>query len=256
MIKITPLFSGSKGNCTLVQTQKTNILLDLGYGYKQTVAALSKFGLAPNDIRAVVISHEHGDHIAALPHWTRNLPAKIYAPSKIADLICQRSYCSDVEEITGRFEIDEITADIYECSHDAQACLGYRFTSNGVSVASVTDTGCVNDALLDFLRPCQTIQLESNHDVDMLTKGAYSYPLKRRILSDYGHLSNAQTAEVLQKLDFSNIKRIVLAHLSLENNTKEIAFDTAVKALKNCGVTEGKDVSVYVADQFNNEVCF
>ena len=90
----------------------------------------------------------------------------------------------------------------------------------------------------------------------MLTKGAYSYPLKRRILSDYGHLSNAQTAEVLQKLDFSNTKRIVLAHLSLENNTKEIAFDTAVKALKNCGVTEGKDVSVYVADQFNNEVCF
>lgn len=249
MLKITTLFSGSKGNCSLLQSDKVNILLDLGYGYASTVARLKTMNLTPSDISAIVITHEHTDHIAALPMWTKKCSTTVYAPKGIADFVRQRAYVSEVVEVDGSFIIGDVTVDTYECSHDAVSCLGYRFTSQGESIASVTDTGCVSQALIDFLSPCKTVQLESNHDVDMLKHGPYHYLLKTRILSDYGHLSNAQTDEVIELLAGTRVKNIILAHLSENNNTQELAFAGAVNALQKRGLVEGKDVKVYVATQ-------
>ena len=254
MLKISPLFSGSRGNCALVQSDKRNILLDAGYHYKQIVARLAEFGLAPADVNAIVITHEHSDHISALPYLTRGLNVQVYAPTAICDYVSQRTYCTDITPVSGSFNIGDVTVDVYNCSHDARACVGYRFTVNGESVASVTDTGCVNTLLTDFLSPCKGIMLESNHDVDMLKNGVYPYPLKQRILSNFGHLSNDQTAEVIARLKGSNVKHIMLAHLSEENNTKEIAFNSAVHALNAVGLVEGKDIKIYVADQYANRI--
>lgn len=254
MIKVSPLFSGSRGNCTLIQTEQTNILLDAGFPYKSIVAALESRGLSQQDVDAIVITHEHADHIAALPYWTKNYATAVYAPKEIADCIRQRVYLSEVIEIDGSFTVGDVSVDVYECSHDARCCFGYRFCHDGSYFGSVTDTGCATDELIDFLSPCKTVMLESNHDVNMLQKGAYPYPLKQRILSNFGHLSNEQAADVIKRLVGAKAKNIILAHLSENNNTKEIAFNTAVKAVSQLGVTEGKDVNIYVALQYANEI--
>lgn len=228
--------------------------MDAGYRYKQIASRLQDFGLTPADVNAIIITHEHSDHISALPYLTRGLNAVVYAPEVICDYICRSSYCANVLPVSGRFCIGELTVDIYRCSHDARECLGYKFTCGKESVASVTDTGCVNDELIEFLLPCKGVALESNHDVDMLNNGSYPYPLKRRILSKFGHLSNAQAAQVILGLKGSNVKEIILSHLSEQNNTKEIAFNTAVEALNEAGLVEGKDVRIYVADQYVNRI--
>lgn len=250
MLKLTPLFSGSRGNCTLIQSQNTNILLDVGYSYKKLLLALQSKNLTPKDIHAIVITHEHDDHICALPMWTKyKMDTQIYVPKPIVNCIATRSYSPFVEGVSGSFVVGDVTVDVYECSHDSQACCGYRFTADNESIASVTDTGCYNDELVAFLAPCKAVQLESNHDVTMLMQGRYPYPLKRRISSPFGHLSNDQCAELLQKLIGTNVKKVVLAHLSENNNTAELAFDTINKMYQKNNVIEGKDVQLYVASQ-------
>lgn len=237
----------------MIQSQNVNILLDLGFGYRATVKALEHRGLAPTDVDAIVITHEHSDHVNALPMWTKYTPTPIYAPRVLADYLQQRVF-SEVRATTCDFTIGDVVVEMYECCHDARCCYGYRFCCGNSYFSSVTDTGRVTEQLIDFLTPCSAIMLESNHDVDMLMKGEYSYPLKRRIISDYGHLSNAQATEVLSGLVGSSIKHVILAHLSEKNNTRELAFNNAVNMYNAKGLTEGKDVNIYVADQYNNEI--
>ena len=254
MLKISPLFSGSKGNCTLIQSDNTNILLDAGFNYRATLRALESRGLTPKDIDGIVISHEHGDHIKALPNWTKCTPTPIYAPKLIADYMQQRVYFSEVYEIVGDFKVGDININTFECCHDARCCFGYRFCCGEQYFACVTDTGCVTEELLEFLTPCSALMLESNHDEDMLVKGEYSYVLKKRILSDFGHLSNTQATEILSKLLGKKLKNVILAHLSEKNNTHELAFCSTVNMYTMQGLIEGKDINVYVADQYKNEI--
>lgn len=254
MLKISPLFSGSRGNCSLIQSNNANILLDVGFGYRAILQALHKHGLTPDDIDAIVISHEHSDHVGALRIWSKYVQTPVYAPQPIAHYLGYEANLSDVREIVGSFAVKDVSVDVYECSHDSICCFGYRFGCDGKLFACVTDTGCIDEHLVEFLAPCQAIMLESNHDVDMLLKGNYSYPLKKRILSDHGHLSNAQAAEMLCKLVGKSPKQVILAHLSEKNNTRELAFNSAVNMYASLGLTEGKDVNVYVADQYANDV--
>lgn len=254
MLKISPLFSGSKGNCTLIQTDKTNILLDLGFGYRAILQALTERNLTPDDIDAIIITHDHGDHTCALPMWTKHTSTPVYVPAKLAVSLEKKTCFSQVIPVDSNFFVKDVVVEIYPCSHDTLCCFGYRICSNQQYFACVTDTGCITDRLVEFLSPCSAIMLESNHDVDMLLKGNYSYPLKRRILSDYGHLSNAQATEILSRLIGKTPKYVILAHLSEINNTHELAFNSVVSMYAAQGLTEGKDVNVYVADQYKNEI--
>ena len=223
-------------------------------GCKAITQALQAHALAPRDVDAIVITHEHIDHVAALPIWCKSTPTTVYAPQAICSYLRQKVVLSEVVEITSSFTVGDVCVDYYECSHDARACFGYKFSVGNASFASVTDTGIVTDKLVEFLSPCQAVMVESNHDVDMLVSGPYSYVLKQRILSNYGHLSNAQCGEILCKIAPKGVKNIILAHLSETNNTKELAFNAAVNAFASCGITEGKQVNVFVADQHHNEV--
>lgn len=254
MVKIFPLYSGSGGNCTLVQSDNANLLVDVGLGCRATLSALKMYNLSLNDITAIVVTHEHSDHIGGISSFVSHSPVPVYAPKVIADLVAKRATCCDVSGIADATEIADLRIDRYECSHDATACYGYRFSDGTNSVATVTDTGCVTTGLVDFLAPCDRIQLESNHDVDMLKSGPYPYPLKRRILSDFGHLSNAQATQVLSDLVGSNVKNVILAHLSEHNNTAELAFNNVVNMYADKGLVEGRDISVYVAKQHDNTV--
>ncbi len=255
MISVTPLFSGSKGNCTLIRSNNTNILLDIGFGYKAILSALEKNGLKPKDISAIIITHEHADHIGALAMWTKYCrDTLVYVPCQIADYVTMRSYCANVCSTAERFVVGDIQVEPYVCSHDSIVCLGYRFCCGGQFVASITDTGFVSAHTVDFLAPCRTIILESNHDVEMVKRGPYPYPLKQRILSERGHLSNQQATQLLSQLIGSNVKNVLLAHLSEQNNTKELAFSSAVNMYAQRNLVEGRDINIYVVDQYHNEV--
>lgn len=254
MVKIFPLYSGSGGNCTLVQSDNANLLVDVGLGCRATLSALKMYNLSLSDITAIVVTHEHSDHIGGISSFVSHSPVPVYAPVAIADLVAKRATYCDVSGIADATEIADLRIERYECSHDAAACYGYRFSDGTNSVATVTDTGCVTTGLVDFLAPCDRIQLESNHDVDMLKSGPYPYPLKRRILSDFGHLSNDQATQVLSDLVGSNVKSVILAHLSEHNNTAELAFNNVVNMYADKGLVEGRDISVYVARQHDNTV--
>lgn len=254
MVKIFPLYSGSGGNCTLVQSDNANLLVDVGLGCRATLSALKMYNLSLSDITAIVVTHEHSDHIGGISSFVSHSPVPVYTPKAIADLVAKRATCCDVSGIADVTEIADLRIERYECSHDAAACYGYRFSDGTNSVATVTDTGCVTTGLVDFLAPCDRIQLESNHDVDMLKSGPYPYPLKRRILSDFGHLSNDQATQVLSDLVGSNVKSVILAHLSEHNNTAELAFNNVVNMYADKGLVEGRDISVYVAKQHDNTV--
>lgn len=254
MIKFTPLFSGSGGNCTLIQTPCANILIDAGYGYRATVARLAQANLTVRDISAIIITHEHSDHVSALPQFAKYSPAMVYVPQPSFNYVAEHCLVSNIQPIVGAFQLADMRVDVYRCSHDARACFGYRLTTDDDCVASVTDTGVVTGELVEFLSPCRAVILESNHDVDMLRNGSYPYYLKRRILSDMGHLSNHQCGEVLQKIALKGIKNVILAHVSQQNNTPELVLSAATQAIEAQGLVVGQDISLYVADQYKNEV--
>jgi len=252
MIKIAPLFSGSRGNCTLIRTPSQNILLDMGYGFRATVAKLNSLGIDPQSISAVLLTHEHSDHIHALPMWEKRFHTPIFAPELIANYLSQLCQ-SDIAPVCKEFDLNDLHIDVYVCSHDARQCFGYRFCDGKMSAASVTDTGEPTLQLVRFLSPCEKILLESNHDAQMLKRGDYPYPLKERILSKFGHLSNEQAASVLSKLT-NTLRAVVLGHLSRQNNTEKLAYESAAAVFEKAQMQIGKDIFVYVADQDVNEI--
>lgn len=255
MVTIAPIFSGSSGNCTLVTVDKQHFLVDVGLGYKTTVSALKAYNVSPTDIDAIFITHEHSDHVGGLAQWQKHHATPVYAPSTICQTVCEKGCCCCVQPCGSGVDLGTAHVQVYQCSHDSAACVGYRFDDGNQFVATVTDTGFGGKELVEFLRPCVTVQLESNHDVDMLQNGPYPYLLKQRILSDCGHLSNVQAANVLEQLVDSNVKNVILAHLSEHNNTAELAFNTVVEMYARHNLVEGRDVNVYVAKQRGNLLC-
>ncbi len=241
----------------MVQVNNTFLLLDIGYNYNSVVTALNNLGVSPEQIEGIVVTHEHTDHVSSLTMWSRYFDTPVYLPTAILHEVINKTYCTRVVELDGKpFVVGSANVDMFCCSHDARACYGYRFGDGTNFVACVTDTGVASDELADFLLPCSTVMLESNHDEAMLKNGSYPYPLKQRILSQFGHLSNQQTAVILQKILGKNVKNIVLAHLSEHNNTPELAFASALCVCNSLGIVEGRDVNIYVANQHKNGVTF
>lgn len=227
-------------------------MLDLGYGFRAIAAKLAELGVSPAEVSAVVITHEHSDHISALANWTKHFGTPIFAPPLCCNHIAQTCFCSEITPVGGAFELGDVWVEVYKCSHDARQCFGYRFSDDEVSAASVTDTGVADELLTQFLSPCRKVILESNHDVQMLKESCYPYPLKQRILSSLGHLSNAQAGEVLASLAGTHVQKVVLAHLSQQNNTAALALSSAKLALKN--IRAEREIEIFVADQYKNEV--
>lgn len=254
-MKFVTLFSGSKGNMSLVFTPQTKILIDCGVSYCTAKKSLFQLGVDIDDVDAVLITHEHFDHIAGLPKFLEhNKKAKVYVHERGTVALEQRIapdparlnlFCSP-------FDVGDFRVDFYVCSHDSAFCCGFKLTeSSGRGIAAITDTGVVNGEFLGFVNDCDAVVLESNYDETMLRAGRYPAPLKRRIMSESGHLSNAQASELLVKLAASRVRTVVLAHLSEENNSAEIAFARAVQTLSSRGFREGIDLRVLVAKQFS-----
>ncbi len=268
-LKLVSLSSGSKGNATLIMSNNTAILLDAGICYTRINEALREFGISAKDLDGVVITHEHGDHICGLPRLSEC--CKVYAHPLTARVICQKYDVKNVVDTDAYecgFSIGDVEVLPFRIPHDAVHPLAYTFAGDGAKVSVATDMGVATIGMLDNVIDSQIVLLEANYDLQMLKNGKYPYRLKERILSSNGHLSNENASKVAQLLcehspqrdavltrpfgadndgihgsnsrlaqilaRGSEVRHLVLGHISENNNTEQLAYSSVADSLKEC----------------------
>ena len=233
-MRLVTFASGSSGNCALLSLDGVHLLLDAGISFRRIRAELARSGLAPEDLTAVLITHEHTDHIAGLATLTKCCAAPVCAPRIVARQLERtvagaaarlRVFAPGVPETLAGLRVA-----CFPTSHDTAQSVGWRVEGSAV-FALATDTGCVTPEMRSALSGADCVLLEANHDLDMLRTGPYPVYLKRRILSPRGHLSNADCAALAAELAQSGTRQIVLGHLSRENNTPALAYRAVQAAL-------------------------
>ncbi len=252
MLRFYSISSGSRGNAVLVSSKKTNILIDCGLSGKKLAQALSLVDMSVKDLDAVLVTHEHSDHIAGVGVAARMADASVYANGPTWEAMEGAVGALPEKNMlvfdTGReFEIGDIAVKSFHTPHDAAYSVGYTLAAEGKKVAVATDMGHITDAARAALTGCNAVMLESNHDLRMLQNGRYPAALKRRILSEVGHLSNPDCAAFAVELAKSGTTALALSHLSEDNNLPELAYRESYLALQNAGVDPEKDVQLSVA---------
>ena len=235
-MKVIVLSSGSKGNTTYIETQTTKILIDIGNTCKYITEKLSTIGVTLGEINAILITHTHTDHIKGLKTFTNNYSAPIYITEKMHPKIPYVKQYKYIE--SSLITIRDIKINIIKTSHDAEDSVGYIINNNDKSIVYITDTGYINKKYHPMLSNRDIYIMESNHDVEMLNNGPYPFPLRQRILSDKGHLSNHDSAKYIVDFIGPKTTNIVLAHLSHENNTPELAKETLLAKLQELNMTQ------------------
>lgn len=256
MAKIVPLFSSSKGNSYYIQGNDSAILIDAGRNLKQVELALSANNLSMRDVRAIFITHEHTDHISALKVMLKRYDIPLYASRGTLDYLtrCDKvPATARLNVIENIVETDSFRVQRVATSHDAAEPCGYCITTpDGRRLSIVTDTGFLTEDARGAISRSHLAVVESNHDVDMLREGEYPYILKKRILSDNGHLSNAACAEAMPDFVSAGLTRIILGHLSEENNTPHLALNETIDSLNRAGMVLGADYTLDVAPVVTN----
>ncbi|MFA5331307.1 MAG: MBL fold metallo-hydrolase [Methanoregula sp.] len=231
-MRCTILASGSKGNCSYIDSPDGAILVDAGLSAKETLARMAAAGCNPDKIDAIIVTHEHVDHIRGLDVLSRKLEVPIFATEgTLGDFLsCRRTSAKPLRTTACRYEetflVGSFAVTPFATSHDAAQPCGFVIKEDGARLGYCTDTGIISDHMLGLLKPCDGLVLESNHCPEMLANGPYPEPLKRRIRSNRGHLSNPAAAAVLRTLG-KDVPSIILAHLSEINNTPDKAYGTA-----------------------------
>lgn len=251
MARLCPLFSGSSGNSYYIGSATAGILIDAGRSAKQLGLALQENGIDISAVKAVFVTHEHSDHVQGVRVFASKYHLPVFATSGTIAAMENKNILNDkieYEAIGEGIDMDGMTVQPFPISHDCAEGCGYIVTtSDGRKTAFVTDLGYVSSAVEKAVKGCDTVVLESNHDVAMLQSGPYPYELKRRILSQYGHLSNEASASFLADLIQSGTTRAILAHLSRENNLPEVAYQTALCTLTQKGMKQDIDFVLKVA---------
>lgn len=236
-MRLTVLASGSKGNAAVVASSRTRILVDAGLSCRETLRRMRDAGEDPGRLDAILISHEHTDHVYGLPVLARKLQAPIFMTGPANDA-WSRAWSEDgnLDRLelfaSGRaFDIGDITVMPFTIPHDAADPVAFTFRSGGVKVAVCTDLGYVPPNVREHLRGCDLLMIESNHDLEMLRGGPYPWQVKQRVMSRVGHLSNDALAEFFLNGYDGGAAFVVLAHLSEQNNHPELARKAAEQAL-------------------------
>lgn len=239
MLNITPLFSGSSGNSVHIKSDKTEILIDAGVSFRTLSFALTKIGSSPENISAVFVTHEHTDHIAGLEVFCKQYAVPVFMNTKSAEKLYDMgkspNLCNLIKTLNPHetANIKNLCVKAFKTPHDSVGSVGYRIDLEDLSdsFSYCTDIGYVTRDIAHNVFGSKTVIFEANHDVSMLKNGRYPYVLKERILSPYGHLSNEDCSAFLPHLAENGAKHIILAHLSEDNNTPAIAYETCKKAL-------------------------
>jgi len=254
-LTVATLASGSSGNCTYIGDGRAGLLVDCGISTKQILLRLDQLGLKDAPLDAVLITHEHSDHIGAgrvlskrlLKRTGRAVP--FYMTAGTRSRVKEQSMPAAIEEIMPgqRFRVGHLEVDPFPVPHDTVDPVGFRVASGGTWAGVVTDLGRPTALVAEKLRSLSIAVLEFNHDFELLMGGAYPWPLKQRIRSSHGHLSNEQAAQLLDDALSPTLKHLALAHLSGENNRPERALKAAAAVLARHGAVG--DVALRVADQ-------
>ena len=247
MARIYPLFSSSKGNSTYIGSRESGILIDDGVSFTRLKKALELNGLSLEAIKAVFITHEHSDHINGLKVLTKKINAPVFARGRTLEYLCKGEHLNgEYSEMTEGTEVCGMRVESFPTPHDSRESCGYKITfPDGKTAAVCTDLGYVTDEVESALLGTDCVLLESNYDVEMLRNGIYPFHLKTRIFGKTGHLSNPDSGAFAAKLIKSGTTRIILGHLSQENNTPEIAERTVVSCLN--GFSRNSDYILSVA---------
>lgn len=228
-MKVIVLSSGSKGNTTYIETEETKILIDAGNTCKYILNKLQYYNIDPNTIDAILITHTHSDHIKGLPVLLKRINPCVYITEKMHPYMeYLENYHIINEDI---LNIKDMLIEVIKTSHDTEDSVGYIINNDHKSIVYITDTGYINQKYFDILTNRELYIMESNHDIEMLNNSSYPFATRQRILSDKGHLSNYDSAKYLSKFIGNKTKYVLLAHLSEENNTKELAYNTLTDRL-------------------------
>lgn len=233
------LASGSEGNCYVYVSGRQRILVDAGKNTRYINQRLGELALSVGDLTHILITHSHSDHVSALPVLLKHTRATLVCSHGTFTAIASRLPCGVPVTLFNPDEelaLGEIPAKTFSTSHDAPGSCGYVLGRGAEQVAVCTDLGTMSGDLFETIRGSGTVLLECNHDVQRLWNGPYPYPLKQRILSDRGHLSNAFSAKVAVRLCQTGTRRLLLAHLSAENNTPQLALSAVRGALEQAGL--------------------
>lgn len=232
-MRVMSIASGSSGNCIYVGSENTHLLIDAGISCKKVNEGLSELGLTGADITAVLVTHEHADHIGGLGVFLRKYKTPVYSAEGTIRQICSCKNigklpegCFHAIEAGEKFDIGDIEVESLPISHDAARPLAYRVDCQQSSAAVVTDLGYYDNNLIERLQGLDALLLEANHDLRMLEVGSYPYYLKRRIAGNHGHLSNESSGQFLNELLHENLKKVLLGHISKENNMAALALET------------------------------
>ena len=252
MARLCTLASGSTGNSTYISTCDGDILIDVGLSFKGLMTAIDAAGGNISKIKAVAVTHTHTDHIKGLKTFLKNTKIPLIASSETLNALALNDFIPvGVKTISAENEsviLGDIAVTYFATNHDAAGSGGYVITlPDGRRAAVCTDLGVMTDSVRNSLNGCTTVLIESNHDVEMLKRGPYPANLKLRILSELGHLSNKACAAELPALLKSGTTRIVLGHLSQQNNTAFLAQSAARATLVSIGAKDGDDYILQIA---------
>ncbi|MCR5419322.1 MAG: MBL fold metallo-hydrolase [Lachnospiraceae bacterium] len=256
-MRMMTIASSSSGNCTYVGDDTTHILIDAGISAKRIEQGLAKAGITPRELDAIMITHEHTDHISGLGVLSRKYNIPIYGTAGTVRAIqtCRSVGLidSDLYQILDRHEVTQVgglRVALHPISHDAADPVCYKVSSETATVALATDMGCYDRDIVEFLQGVNAMVLESNHDINMLSVGSYPYVLKQRILGNKGHLCNEAAGQLLSSLLHDDMKKVFLGHLSKENNLPELALTTVcLEVSMGDNPYKADDFDIQVADR-------
>lgn len=235
-MRFTCLGSGSQGNALVVEAGRTRVMLDCGFGIRETVGRLERAGLAPHDITGIVVTHEHSDHIGGVARFSRKYDVPVWLTHGTHSHLLNLAHKIPVVHLIDShtpFSIQDIEIQPFPVPHDAREPAQFVFSDGVRRLGVLTDTGSSTPHIEATLGGCHALVLECNHDSEMLSKGPYPPGLKQRVAGRFGHLDNAAAARLLQALDTRSLQHLVAAHLSQQNNLPQLA-QAALSAVLNC----------------------
>lgn len=258
MMRLCPLCSGSSGNSTYIGVSESHgVLIDVGRSTKQIESLLKQNNIDVNTIKAIFITHEHIDHVSGVRVFAKKYGVKVYGSEGTINALISKGIIPENSEYevlyNQKVDLNFMSVKPFYTSHDCSQGMGYVIeNAEGRKSAICTDLGYISEDVKTSVTGCESVLIESNHDVMMLQNGPYPYYLKRRILSEKGHLSNDTCSEFLPQLVNSGAKNIVLSHLSEKNNIPELARQTAIYNLNKNSMKENVDFSLSIAPKLND----
>ena len=245
-MRFSVLSSGSKANATLVESDNTRILIDCGLSASRCEERLRSLSIDPSTLRAILVTHEHADHVIGISVLSRRYKLPVYTNRLTARALSKVDRLELVESGT-QFLIGDLNISSFSISHDAVDPVGYIIESNGLRFAQATDLGRITTLVKYSLAECHALVLESNHDPEMLNNCGYPWELKTRISSTHGHLNNHTAAEFIAEILHPKLKTVVLAHLSENSNTPELAMQTFRRYVPETALADVRCASIHAA---------